>query len=127
MVWYFFTVGEGGAQNSMFAVALDEMKQKLHPGAPYTIFSFVVKVLHIKFYCRINNVALSTILMLLALAFPHCCVPTSYKEAKKLIRALGLEYESIHVCPNNCALFQKGYAKINECAVCGSSRWKDGK
>jgi hypothetical protein len=35
LIWYkiFFRAEEGGAQNSMFAVVLDEMKQELHPGA----------------------------------------------------------------------------------------------
>jgi hypothetical protein len=40
---------------------------------------------------------------------------------------LGLGYESIHVCPNNCVLFQKDYAEKDECPVCGESRWKDGE
>ena len=31
------------------------------------------------------------------------------------------------MCPNNCVLFRKDYAKNNECPVCGSSRWKDGE
>jgi hypothetical protein len=127
MVQELFTVGEEGAQHSMFAAVLEEMKEELHPSASYTRFSFVVKLLHIKSFYRISNVAFSVILKLLSLAFPQCCVPASYKEAKKLIKVLGLGYESIHVCPNNCVLFQKDYEKINECPVCGASRWKDGE
>jgi hypothetical protein len=72
-------------------------------------------------------VAFNAILKLLSLSFPQCCLPSSYNEAKKLIRVLGLGYESIHVCPNNCVLFRKDYAKTNECLVCGESRWKDGE
>ncbi|WVZ76715.1 hypothetical protein U9M48_024667 [Paspalum notatum var. saurae] len=79
----------------------EEMKKDLYPSAAYTRFSFVVKFLHIKSFYRISN------------------------EAKKLIRALGLGYESIHVCPNNCVLFRKAYEKNNECPICGASRWKD--
>jgi hypothetical protein len=100
MVQELFTDGEKGAQNSMFAAVLDEMKKELHLGALYTRFCFVVKLLHIKSFYRISNVAFSIILKLLSLAFPQCCVPTSYKEAKKLIKALGHGYESIHVCLN---------------------------
>jgi hypothetical protein len=48
MVQELFTAGEEGAQNSMFVAVLEEMKQELHPGASYTRFSFVVKLLHIK-------------------------------------------------------------------------------
>jgi hypothetical protein len=126
MVRELFIAGEEGAHKSMFAAVLEDMEQELHPGASYTRFSFVVKLLHIKSFYRINNVAFSAILKLLSLAFPQCCLPASYKEAKKLIKALGLGYESIHVCPNNCVLFHKDYEKNNECPVCGASRWKDG-
>jgi hypothetical protein len=38
---------------------------------------------------------------------------------------LGLGYENIHVCKNNCVLFQNVNAKMNECPVCKESRWKD--
>jgi hypothetical protein len=112
MVRELFTAGEEGAHKSMFAVVLEDMEQELHPGASYTRFSFVVKLLHNKSFYRISNVAFSAILKLLSLAFPQCCLPASYKEAKKLIKALGLGYESIHVCPNNCVLFHKDYEKI---------------
>jgi len=127
MVQELFTAKEEGGRKSMFAVVLEEMKQQLYPGASYSRFSFVVKLLHIKSYYRISNVVLTAILKLLSLSFPHSCLPASYNEAKKLIRALGLGYESIHVCPNNCVLFQKDYAKFDECPVCGASRWKDGE
>jgi hypothetical protein len=70
MVQELFTTGEKGAQNSMFAAVLDEMKQELHLGASYTRFSFVVKLLHIKSFYRISKVAFSAILKLLSLAFP---------------------------------------------------------
>jgi hypothetical protein len=61
---------------------------------------------------RISNSAFTAILKLLA-------------EAKKFLKELGLGYESIHVCYNNCVLFRKGYAKHDNCPVCGLSRWKD--
>jgi hypothetical protein len=64
-------------------------------------------------------------LKLLSVQFPKCSIPASYAEAKKVIRALGLGYDSIHVCPNNCVLVRKELAKMDNCPVCGASRWKD--
>ena len=125
MVKELFIAEEQGAENSMFAAILEEMKEELFPGAAVTRFSFVVKLLHIKSFYRISNAAFTAILKLLSLAFPACSLPTSYDEAKKLIRALGLGYDTIHVCPNNCVLFRKGLAKHDNCPVCGESRWKD--
>jgi len=115
----------GPRTKSKFATILEEMKQVLHPGGPYTRFSFVVKLLHIKSFYRISNVGFSAFLDLLSLAFPDCSIPASYAEAKNVIRALGLGYESIHVCPNNCVLFRKELAKKDACPICGASRWKD--
>jgi hypothetical protein len=68
---------------------------------------------------------------LLSSGFPQCQFPDSYDEAKKYIRELGLRYESIHVCKNNCVLFrksevfEKNYEKLEVCPICGESRWKD--
>jgi len=84
---------------SLFASVLEEMKKELYPGAASTRFSFVVRLLHIKSFYRISNVAFNAILKLLSSAFPNCSLPASFHEAKKLICALGLGYDSIHVCP----------------------------
>jgi hypothetical protein len=75
---------------------------------------------------RINNSAFSAILKLLADAFPEGnALPKSYNEAKNILKELGLGYESIHACNNNCVLFKKRYAHLDKCPICGLSRWKD--
>ncbi|XP_044383493.1 uncharacterized protein [Triticum aestivum] len=114
-----------GRQQSKFAKVIEEAKCSLYEGSETSRFSFVVKLLHIKSFCRISNVAFNAILALLAKSFPKCSIPKSYDEALKFIRALGLGYDSIHVCPNNYVLFRKQYANHDECPVCGASRWKD--
>jgi len=116
---------EGNGKKSIFAILLEEMKQELHPGGPCTRFSFVVKLLHIKSFYRMSNGCFTAILKLLSSSFPNCSIPASYEEAKRNIRALGLGYNSIHVCPNNCVLFWKNLEKNDVCPVCGASRWKD--
>lgn len=66
---------EGQKKKSMFATILEKMKKDLYPGAAYTRFSFVVKLLHIKSFYRISNVAFDAILTLLSSAFPDCSIP----------------------------------------------------
>ncbi|WVZ52654.1 LOW QUALITY PROTEIN: hypothetical protein U9M48_003693 [Paspalum notatum var. saurae] len=123
MVHELFNVeSEDQGKKAMFAMLRDEART-LSWFSLHKIF-FVVKLLHIKSFYRISNAAFNALLRLLSLAFPECCIPASYHEAKKLIRALGLGYVSIHVCPNNCILFRKCYKDYNECPVCGASRWK---
>jgi hypothetical protein len=86
---------------------MKEAKRQLYPGCTkFSKLTFVVK--------------------LLSNAFPECnTLPKSYYEAKTLLKELGLGYESIHVCYNNCVLFRKKYAKLDNCLVCGLSRWVD--
>ncbi|KAL4021144.1 hypothetical protein IC575_019935 [Cucumis melo] len=44
-----------------------------------------------------------------------------------MLGALGMEYEKIHACPNDCCLYRKEYANAIVCPECGESRWKYGK
>ncbi|KAK1686634.1 hypothetical protein QYE76_047482 [Lolium multiflorum] len=62
----------------------------------------------------------------MATKYPNSSIPKSYAEALGIIGRLGLGYDSIHVCPNNCVLFRKGHAKLNNCPKCNASRWRDG-
>jgi hypothetical protein len=66
---------------------------------------------------------------LISSGYPKSELPNSYDEAKKYLRELGLGYENIHVCKNNCVLFRDSktskYAELNVCPVCIESRWKD--
>ena len=50
-------------------------------------------------------------------------------DANKYLRELGLGYDEIHVCENNCVLFRKTYANMDACPKCKQSKWedKDGK
>ncbi|XP_015054801.1 uncharacterized protein LOC107001164 [Solanum pennellii] len=57
-------------------------------------------------------------------AFPFAQIPDSFYKAKKVIKELGLHYEKIHACTNDCMLFWNDSAKLDNCSVCGASRWK---
>ncbi|CAL2247277.1 unnamed protein product [Prunus armeniaca] len=52
---------------------------------------------------------------------------SSMYEAKKTLSALGMSYEKIHACPNDCILYGKDYEDSTNCPTCGVSRWKEGK
>jgi hypothetical protein len=100
---------------SMFAEVLEDAKHAAHDGGKFSRFSFIVKLLHIKSYYRISNAAFNAILHLLNLQYPNSSVPKHYDEALSIIQKLGLGYVSIHVCPNNCVLFRKDFAKHKNC------------
>ena len=51
-------------------------------------------------------------------------LPKDHYEAKKIIRDLGLGYEKIHACPNDCVLFWKENVNLKVCPCCVASRWE---
>ncbi|KAL6350674.1 hypothetical protein AAG906_028127 [Vitis piasezkii] len=51
-------------------------------------------------------------------------LPLSMYEAKKTLNALGMEYEKIHACPNDCILFRNELKDASSCPTYGASRWK---
>ncbi|RVW31767.1 hypothetical protein CK203_102030 [Vitis vinifera] len=51
-------------------------------------------------------------------------LPLSMYEAKKTLNTLGMEYEKIHACPNDCILYRNELKDATSCPTCGTSRWK---
>jgi hypothetical protein len=66
-----------------------------------------MKLLHIKSFSWMSNVAFNATMNLLQKEFPEACLPDSFDAAMKYIRSMGLGYKKIHVCKNNCILFRK--------------------
>jgi len=120
-----YTAVEEDGEQPMFVKVLEDAKRALCPGSVHSRFSFLVRLLHIKSFYRISNTAISVILKLLARSFPNSCLPDSYDKAKTYLKELGLGYELIHVCDNNCVLFRKNLAKVDICPKCKESRWVD--
>jgi hypothetical protein len=60
----------------------------------YAQFTFVVKLLHIKSFSRMSNVAFNATIMLLQIGFPEQCLLDSFDAAMKYIRSMGLSYET---------------------------------
>lgn len=54
-------------------------------------------------------------------------LPKSYNKSKKVMKDLGLSYQKIDACVNDCMLYWKENEKLNACDICGASRWKSNK
>ena len=48
----------------------------------------------------------------------------SYCEAKKILCPVGMDYQKIHVCPNDCILYKNEFVKMCNCPTCGVSCYK---
>ncbi|KAL7234601.1 hypothetical protein ACSBR1_018104 [Camellia fascicularis] len=67
----------------------------------------MVKLQHLKIFNRWSNKSLTMLLELLKEALP-----------------IGLNYQKIHVCKNDCVLFWKEYENEDECPTCKAPRYK---
>jgi hypothetical protein len=52
-------------------------------------------------------------------------LPGSWTEAKKVLKAIGMEYQIIHACPNDCVLYRGDHANKSTCPECDTPRYKD--
>ena len=43
---------------------------------------------------------------------------------EKTLNVLGMEYEKVHACPNDCILYRNELKDASSCPTCGASRWK---
>nr|QIA97906.1 hypothetical protein AP_R.00g000060-v1.0.a3 [Amaranthus palmeri] len=91
----------------------------------FSKLSFILHLFHLKCMFKWPDKSFSMLINLLLDAFPQIKIfPSSYYQAKKLIMDLGLGYEKIHACPNNCTLYWGEMAEKDCCPKCSTSRWK---
>ncbi|OMO86777.1 Transposase, Ptta/En/Spm, plant [Corchorus capsularis] len=110
-----------------FYSLIKEAEENLYPTcSTFTKLSFMVHLYHIKCLNGWSNKSFTMLLKLLKDVLPEGnTLPTSFYEFKKIISALGLGYEMIHACPNDCMLFWKDNKDLEFCLKCGASRWKE--
>jgi hypothetical protein len=105
---------------------LKDAEKELYPGCKeVTKLSFIVKLYQIKCLCGLSNKACDLILQLFSEVLPKGhCIPNTLAKVQKVIRDLGLDYQKIDACVNDCVLFRKEYAQLESCPICNASRWK---
>ena len=51
-------------------------------------------------------------------------LPKTYYKAKKILCPMGMEYQKIHACPNDCILYRHEFQEMSKCPICGTLRYK---
>ncbi|XP_030963985.1 uncharacterized protein LOC115985160 [Quercus lobata] len=105
----------------------EDAKRELYPGyTDYSILKFVIEMLNVKVMTNLSNKGLDMMLELLTKVLPKGnLVPRSTYEAKKILRDLGMSYEHIDACKNDCTLIWKENENLDKCPVCEVPRYKD--
>lgn len=113
-----------------FQWLVEEANRPLYPGCKsHTKFNALLRLQNLKAKHRMSDVAYSDWVELIGDFLPEGNeIPDTYSDAKKsLLSKLGMDYEKIHACPNDCILYRGKQAEAVVCPTCGASRWKVGK
>ena len=106
---------------------LEQCNVAVTRGNKLSVFSAMVTFLQVKTSEWMTNRSFDVMLAAFRKAFPDTSeLPHTYSIMKNFLCVVGIGYDMIHVCKNNCVLFRKDYANLSECPKCKSSRWKDG-
>ena len=113
-----------GAQK--FYKMIDDVDKPLYADCTkFSIFSAIIVLFQLKTLCGWTNKSFTMLLQVLMDMLPSDAkLPKDHYEAKKIVRGLGLGYEKIYACPNDCMLFWKENVNIEACPCCKVSRWK---
>ena len=90
---------------------LKDSENMLYPRCTkYSKLSFLVTLLHIKCLSGWSNNSITILLEFLRDTFLGAKenIPKSYYELRKFLKDLGLDYEKIDMCRNNCMFFGRG-------------------
>ncbi|XP_021750776.1 uncharacterized protein LOC110716190 [Chenopodium quinoa] len=115
-----------GEEHVKYNKLMEASGEGLYEG--YTTFSklsFLLHLFHLKCMFHWSAESFNKLHELLLDAFPIIKeFPSSYYEGMKVINDLGLGYEKIHACPNDCMLYWGEFSEKSECHICHASRWK---
>lgn len=84
---------------------MDGNQQLYEQCTKYTKLSFLLKLYHIKCLRKVSDKAMGMILELIKDAIQNANLLESFYEGKKIIYKLGLNYEKIYACPNDCMIY----------------------
>jgi hypothetical protein len=83
------------------------------------VLSFVTWLMGIKSKFALSNNCYKELLKLIGDVLPvNHKLPRDMYQSKKLLSDLGMDYEKIDVCQNNCMLFCKEHINEKRCLKC---------
>ncbi|KAM1229182.1 hypothetical protein ACFX2J_008179 [Malus domestica] len=105
---------------------LKSAKQELYPDYEgFSMLTAIVELMHGKTKFHMSSQCFYYFLGVFKMMLPKDnCLPKDHKSAKKLLSGLGLGYEKIHTCKNNCILFYQENKTLDKCPICNESWFK---
>ncbi|CAL8991583.1 unnamed protein product [Prunus brigantina] len=94
------------AEFEKYEQLLKSANQELYPGCEsFSVLTAIVELMHGKIKYRMSNLCFDYFLGVFKRMLPtENCLPKDHRQAQKVLNGLGLGYEKIHACKNNCML-----------------------
>ena len=90
---------------------LEQRNVAVTAGCKLSVFSAMVSFLQVKTSQRMTNKSFDAMMAAFRDCYPAVSeLPHTYSKMKNFLCAVGIGYDMIHVCENNCVLFRKDYA-----------------
>jgi hypothetical protein len=105
---------------------LKALKKPLHEHTTVSVLAFITRITSIKSKFVFSNKCYKELLSLFSdvLHSNHKMLKDMY-QSKKLLSTLGMVYEKIDVCKDNCMIFYKEHKNKTKCLKCGKPRFVD--
>ncbi|XP_073225684.1 uncharacterized protein [Cicer arietinum] len=110
----------------MFESLLSDAEKELYNGCTkFTRLSAILKLYNLKASNGWSDKSFTELLTLIKDMLPDDNeLPSRTYEAKRILCSIGMSYERIHACPNDCILFRNEYELLKACPKCNVSRYK---
>jgi hypothetical protein len=107
-----------------FYKLLEALKAKVHEGTDVTVLQAVTRLMAMKSKYNFSNNCYNDIVKLIIDLIPsNHNMPKDLYHCKKIVAGLGMNYQKIDACEDNCMLFWKEHEKTTHCIHYGKSRY----
>ena len=115
-----------GVDPNKFETLLNDAEKPIYPGCTrFTKLSALLRLYNLKAKHGWSDKSITDLFSFLKELLPEDNeIPISFYEAKKTLCSLGMQYEKIHACPNDCILYRNSFGDAKTCPTCGESRWQ---
>lgn len=101
-------------------------EELVHDQTTHSTLSATARLISIKSQCNLSIACYDDIVALIQELLPaDSKLPKDFYRSKKLLEDLGLPYQKIHVCYNNCMLYYKDNKDKQKCDFCDTPRYVD--
>jgi len=115
------------AHDLMYDTLQNDLKKPLYPGCKksLTLLSAMLCLDNVKARYGWNDKRFTSLLQVVQdMLLEENTLPKGYYQAKKILCMMGMKYQKIHACPNDCILYRHEFEEMQTCPRCGVTRYK---